>query len=46
MYFDEMECLKVERGLVTPELSCDGEECISGDVNHISALKSEDTGYI
>lgn len=44
MYFDEMECLKVKGGIVTQELSCDGEECISGDVNHISTLISEDTG--
>lgn len=43
MHFEEMECLKVEGGIVTPELSC--EECISGDVNHISTLVSEDTGY-
>lgn len=43
MHFEEMECLKVEGGIVTPELSC--EECISGDVNHISTLISEDTGH-
>lgn len=43
MHFEEMECLKIEGGIVTPELSC--AECISGDVNHISTLISEDTGY-
>lgn len=40
-----MECLKVEGGIVTPELSCDGEEYVSGYVNHVSTLVSENRGY-
>lgn len=45
MILEEMECLKAEGEIGTSELSCDGEEWVSRDVNHISTLISKDRGY-